>query len=414
MPASMNALRRALPAATSLAALLLAPPPARAADKLEGVRSALVLRRDEPLFTEPNKGAPRRGAAELGARLPVFELARGGGCTARWFSVGPLAWLCEEGAEASSVAPPPERPAPGTADGLPFEYYFVGADGSFGYDDVRVAEEGVPSAQFLPGFGVALTRQGQKPGGERYGLTTQGVWLPLRDLRRALSPLFRGAAVDDALAVAWVKVERAQARKSPAGPRSKESWPRQARLTVYETSEVGGQRWLRVGEQAWLPASEVAAPSRVAPPAELEAGERWFDVELASQTLTAYVGARPVFATLVSTGRGPQGSVLATPKGLHRIWVKLAHSDMDNLENLDAAQTYSIQAVPWVMYFDRGYGLHGTFWHQAFGRVQSHGCVNLSPQDAERLFHWASPRLPSGWTAALPTVYERGSLVRVR
>jgi len=40
--------------------------------------------------------------------------------------------------------------------------------------------------------------------------------------------------------------------------------------------------------------------------------------------------------------------------------------------------------------------------------------VNLSPADAERLFNWASPRLPSGWTAALPTVYERGSLVRVR
>jgi lipoprotein-anchoring transpeptidase ErfK/SrfK len=146
----------------------------------------------------------------------------------------------------------------------------------------------------------------------------------------------------------------------------------------------------------------------------VKSGEHWFDVELATQTLVAYVGERPVFATLVSSGRGPEGSALATPKGLHRIWVKLASSDMDNLENLEANQNYAIQAVPWVMYFQTGYGLHGTFWHHAFGRVQSHGCVNLSPIDAERLFDWASPKLPSGWTAVLPTVYEQGSLVRVR
>lgn len=389
--------------------------PARSAsDGLEGVRSVLVLRRDEPLFTEPNKGAARRGAAERGARLPVFELRRGGGCSARWFAVGPLAWICEEGAEASSAAAPPEQAHGRSIDGLPHEYYFVGRDGSFGYGDLLVAEEGVPETQFLPGFGVAVTRQGQKPGGERYGLTSHGFWVPLRDLRRVNPPGFRGATVDDALQVAWVNVDKAQLRKAPGGPPRGETLPRQTRLTPLESAELGGKRWLRVGEQAWLAASDVTAPTRAPRPEEIRPGEHWFDVELASQTLTAYVGDRPVFSTLVSTGRGPQGSALATPKGKRRIWVKLAESDMDNLENLDAAQSYAIQAVPWVMYFDRGYGLHGTFWHHAFGRVQSHGCVNLSPADAERLFEWASPRLPSGWTAALPTVYEQGSLVQIR
>lgn len=410
----MSALGRALRTVSMLVALVAASPARSAPDKLERVRSVLVLRRDEPLYTEPNKGAARRGAAERGARLPVFDLARGGGCSARWFSVGPLAWICEEGAEASSAEPPPERTPSESVDGLPYDYYFVGPDGSFGYGDLLIAEEGVPEAQLLPGFGVAIAREGQKPGGERYGLTTHDVWIPLRDVRRVSSPLFRGSAVGEALDVAWVNVDKAQLRRSPAGPITRESLPRQARLTVRETSESGGKRWLRVGDQAWLPASDVSAPSRAPRPPEVKDGERWLDVELASQTLTAYVGDRPVFATLVSTGRGPAGSVLATPKGLHRIWVKLAHSDMDNLENLDAQQSYAIQAVPWVMYFEKGYGLHGTFWHHAFGRVQSHGCVNLSPADAERLFRWASPRLPSGWTAALPTVYEQGSLVRVR
>jgi len=137
-------------------------------------------------------------------------------------------------------------------------------------------------------------------------------------------------------------------------------------------------------------------------------------VDIASQVLTAYVGERPVFATLVSTGRGNDGSVLATPRGAHRLWVKLRGSNMDNLDDESAAENYAIQAVPWVMYFERGYGLHGTFWHRAFGSKHSHGCVNLTPLDAERLFGWTSPKLPPGWSAALPTSYEPGTLVRVR
>ena len=106
----------------------------------------------------------------------------------------------------------------------------------------------------------------------------------------------------------------------------------------------------------------------------------------ASQVLTAYVGERAVFATLVSTGRGADGSELATPRGTHRLWVKLKTSNMDNLDDESATENYAIQAVPWVMYFEHGYGLHGTFWHRDFGNKHSHGCVNLTPLDAERLF----------------------------
>jgi len=87
---------------------------------------------------------------------------------------------------------------------------------------------------------------------------------------------------------------------------------------------------------------------------------------------------------------------------------------MTNLEDDDAQKYYAIEDVPWVMFFREGYGLHGAFWHRSFGHVRSHGCVNLSPLDAERLFAWAGPHLPAGWTAALPTDYDPGTLVRVR
>jgi lipoprotein-anchoring transpeptidase ErfK/SrfK len=87
---------------------------------------------------------------------------------------------------------------------------------------------------------------------------------------------------------------------------------------------------------------------------------------------------------------------------------------MTNLEDQEAGNYYAIEEVPWVMFFQKGYGLHGTFWHRSFGNVRSHGCVNLTPLDAQRLFHWTHPRLPAGWTAALPTDGEPGTIVRVR
>jgi lipoprotein-anchoring transpeptidase ErfK/SrfK len=42
------------------------------------------------------------------------------------------------------------------------------------------------------------------------------------------------------------------------------------------------------------------------------------------------------------------------------------------------------------MYFYRGYGIHGTYWHSNFGHPMSHGCINLPTEEAEWLFHWAS------------------------
>jgi len=70
--------------------------------------------------------------------------------------------------------------------------------------------------------------------------------------------------------------------------------------------------------------------------------------------------------------------------------------------------------VPYVMYFQAGYGLHGAFWHDSFGEVRSHGCVNLAPRDAQWLFYWASPRLPNGWSAVLPDPHDQGTLIVVR
>ncbi len=74
---------------------------------------------------------------------------------------------------------------------------------------------------------------------------------------------------------------------------------------------------------------------------------------------------------------------------------------------------YYLPNVPYIMYFNRDFGIHGAYWHNNFGAPMSHGCVNLAIPDAEKLFYWASPVLPSGKHMVTPSKENPGTLVVV-
>jgi len=380
------------------------------------VASVEIVEKDEPLFARPGPNAPRRGSAEQGAHLPLYASSRAAGCRGRWLMVGPLAWLCEDRVRLSAEPPLEARLKPVVhSDGLPLRYHFVGRNGSLGYRTLATAEETAPDAELEPGFAVAVVHVAKR-GGDPFGFTTKNLWLPMRDLGPARSTSFSGAELrDGSLAVAWVYESHADVFEKPDGTRVRDAArPQWEQLPVLESVTRRDRRWFRIGDDRWVNDRHVRSPTKAPIPEGLRPNERWLDVDIENQVLTAYEGSVPVFATLVSTGKGKGKSILATPVGTHRVWVKLRSSDMDNLEDEEASRYYAIQDVPWVMFFKKGYGLHGTFWHRSFGRVRSHGCVNLTPLDAQRLFHWTGPSLPAGWTAALPTEYDPGTLVQVR
>lgn len=124
--------------------------------------------------------------------------------------------------------------------------------------------------------------------------------------------------------------------------------------------------------------------------------ERWIEVDLSEQRLTAWEGDRIFLETSVSSGLPHT----PTPVGEFRIWIKLRATKM---EGGQGRYYYYLPNVPYVMYFYnekvpawRGYGLHGTYWHNDFGNPRSHGCVNLPTPIAEQLYYWTSPVLPDG------------------
>jgi hypothetical protein len=386
--------------------------PAVARDGAPPLAALEVSVAEAAILREPSSDAARRGSAPIGAVLPVFEERTGPGCRGHWLAVAPEAFVCEDATRVTELrAEPLDARELLTPDGLPYRYYFVSKDGSFGYDALETAEQSVPATQLQPGFGVALRRTAHQSGGEAYGLTSHGFWVPLRDLAPASPPAFRGSGWNDS--VAWVIRDGAPQFSAPGKRLRGRVVERLTTVSVSEERRVDGISYSRVGETSWLRTDDLRRPLRATPPPEILPLERWLDVDLARQTLVAYRGETPLFATLVSTGRGARGTETSTPPGTFRIWVKLRTSDMDNTDDAGARENYAIAAVPWVMYFERGYGLHGAFWHRRFGEVKSHGCVNLSPSDAEHLFHWTSPRVYPGWSAALPSPHDRGTLIRV-
>ena len=371
------------------------------------------------LFVGPSRASGKRGVTAAGASLPFFGERRGAGWSSPWWLVGPLAWACSDDAELTA-AEPSALARRVDALGLSAQYYFVGSRGADAYDSVDDAENGSPNRELDGGWGVAIT--GEQPSrvtsGDRWGHTTHGLWLAMSNLAAARPSAFHGETLDEGkLDFAWVTVDRAGVWPEPktkGKPAAQHA--RFERLPVYEATEAttGAPSMVRVGDGAWMQARDLARPNVAAPPQEVtRPGEHWIDVDLATQTLIAYEGTRPVYATLVSSGRGAQGAPTATPTGVHRVWVKILASDMGNSAR-DDEEHYSLEDVPYVQFFDSAVALHGTYWHGDFGHMRSHGCVNLAPLDAQWLFAFTEPHLPVGWVAAYPTVMDEGSVVRVR
>ncbi|MGB0386485.1 MAG: L,D-transpeptidase family protein [Ardenticatenaceae bacterium] len=145
---------------------------------------------------------------------------------------------------------------------------------------------------------------------------------------------------------------------------------------------------IRIGQELKMPdgnstASAAPAPTNgVSNPAVN--GEKWIDVNLSTQRITAYEGNTRVYSTVVSTGLPRTPTVV----GSYRVYVKYEATDMRGGSH-EEGDYYYLRNVPYTMYFYRGYGIHGTYWHNNFGQTMSHGCVNLPTSDAQWFFNWA-------------------------
>ncbi|MBN1611343.1 MAG: L,D-transpeptidase [Polyangiaceae bacterium] len=309
--------------------------------------------------------------------------------------------------------------------------------GGHGDDSVPwwlVGERRVPniSSFTAPGYAVIASRvkrhagvafigtfvAGEQAQNRRFAIATDGRLLPADKIKADSGSPFHGTEIREiGLPLAFAFAPRAHSYRLVNGALERDQPLGRRELVALSGTvrEIGGVRIAQTRNGSWVKSSEVRTAAKPnAPPAWARRGVRWIDISIQNQTLVLWEGVQPVYATLVSTGRGglgEPGKTLSTPTGMYRIYQKHVTTTMDSSA---ADSEFELRDVPWVMYFKGGYALHGAYWHDDFGKVRSHGCVNMSPIDARYAFFWSLPQVPEHWHAAFSgDSFEEGTLVYI-
>lgn len=306
---------------------------------------------------------------------------------------------------------------------------------------------------------------GEEALGRRFAITTDLRLAPTTKLKPDTGSPFHGVEVGGELSLplAFVREEGATAwALAEGGPTSDGDAAYRSVISLSgKQKKVAGERYVQGKDGRWFRSADLGLvlPPRTFPRVA-DKGEKWVEVSLSQQTLTLWEGHKPVYATLVSTGR----KEYPTLEGEFRIQNKHITATMDSDESSSvggvsttrtasrpeadgprgggekkkptskpgaAARpkddkkegktkgaepaiprrgdgeygvtkrrgegTYQLRDVPYIQYFAAGQALHAAYWHDVFGRPRSHGCVNLSPIDAHRVFMWTEPAIPEGW-----------------
>lgn len=310
--------------------------------------------------------------------------------------------------DADFVAPPPAEPIPSLLEGGAVIPPLGG--------EVRGSETVLlRHARVRSGFALLGSYE---VDGRQFGLTTEMAAIPL-DRTRVIAPsTFGGVVLSDefTLPVAFVRskfAHRYEVHADTGAFAVGAALPHRSVVALTgNVKQRGEHHFLEARDGSWVRGDRVVrVDSFKQPPKWASQGKQWIDVSILRQSLVAYEGLKPVFATLVSTGAGgiqdPE-KTHATIQGTFLIHTKHISVTMDGD---DRGDEFDLRDVPFVQYFTEGYALHGAYWHDDFGTPRSHGCINLAPRDAAWLFNWTAPEVPAGWHAALSLA--KGTIVYV-
>lgn len=148
---------------------------------------------------------------------------------------------------------------------------------------------------------------------------------------------------------------------------------------------------------------------------EVDPNEKRIEADLDYQTLSCYEGNTEVYFCRISSGlsydpaTGEVSDKLATPVGnLFTHWKIISQ----NMTAGSFQSGYSTPAVPWsTMISGDGIAIHGAFWHNAFGEKRSHGCINVSPEDAKWIFRWTTPYVSLAQSEVRVSLPDHGTIV---
>lgn len=298
--------------------------------------------------------------------------------------------------------------APPSADdaqfgNLPETFADVRKDGADVYDSVESIRAGTPTSHVGDKTFVAIRPKAKTltVDGIKYFKTDQG-WIARTSLSWYSPSTFHGERITGNVLPAWAYPHRIggtltlRSEPNRKAPVLGKLTTRDV-ITVLEVRDGFARLQNTTGVAQWLDVRDVKQVVAVPRPVGITADERWLDIDLDQQILVTYQGDAPVFATLIASGKKKWG----TPIGVYRIVDKRERARM---QADGATEQWNVAAVPWTMTFRKNFALHGTYWHDGFGRARSHGCINLAPADAHRVFEFVAAATP----LALPKAKKPG------
>jgi lipoprotein-anchoring transpeptidase ErfK/SrfK len=128
---------------------------------------------------------------------------------------------------------------------------------------------------------------------------------------------------------------------------------------------------------------------------QVDPSEKKLVVNLKEQKVHGFERDKEVFSSRTATGAvfrdlGDKGN-FSTPIGTFFVYRKTPSQHMYGGAAGDS-DYFDLPGIPWVSYFvNTGIAFHGTYWHNDYGVPRSHGCVNLTSENAKWVWRWTVP-----------------------
>lgn len=362
----------------------------------------------------PNTRARGSGISYVrrGSQFPVKRAVGGTRCEGgQWYKHGGPGFICTSrgfSVYPRGKVPPYEFVAADPYSPEPYEYAKITDRNALQYrsppnrEERKRAEEIASKGGRLPGYvvrrldGDATVAIGgtETVAGHVYIRTPSGSFIPKEATERFPVNQMHGEILGpgNRLPIAFVYKEETKVYRIEDGkPVLETIAEKHTRFNVKKTIKNEEGTWVLNPEKYAVRREDVRICRKRKQPSRLRGTNRWIHVDLSEQTIVAYKGETPVFATLISSGIPSR----PTPTGFYRINYKQVTTTMSG--PCDKYGWYDVAEVPWAMYYRNLYAIHGAYWHEDFGIPKSKGCTNMAPADAKWLFHWTKPNRPVGW-----------------
>ena len=350
-------------------------------------------------YRKPVKSEIKDGRIEGGGRFLVVR--KGGRCeTSRWYRLWTGHWVC------SPYFVVNKKRAGGLTNWIPRMYnrQYVRGTGKITYMALRKRHINTNRWRKLKHLRGFLPVKRLLIGIEPYLRLFSGGYLSSRSVKPYTVSNLMGLSVKRRdFPVAFVTTTKAMLYKR-VGRGKYRPWKSIPRYAVRPVrSREKGWYYVRYAPFAHLRESDIKIARTVPPkPSKIRKNEAWVYASLSQKILIAMRGSRPVKVMLFA----------ASPKtltGQHRIFLNRVYQNYDLVHSTDG---YYLEAVPYVMYYNKGFAIHAAYWHDDFPSHKTHGCINLSMKDAKWLFTFLNPKFPRGFIE-LRNAKGRGALVHI-